>query len=208
MTKKGIWLTLLGIWFVLIVGLGIWFVLFSQGKLGVKKIPVGEESHLSSKKRTAVKVVEEKKIAPTLVGREEKLSLYKKGELVVGKIVKVQVKGSLTQRPVAADFVFNYDPSILHFQRISKKNFDQVLMTRNDTKNGRLAITLKNDSPKMVESGASLIELEFKVIKKQPTSVSLEFNGPGATKDTNLVVGVKPGEDSLRDVSPKEVFFE
>ncbi len=195
-------LLLLGVWLVVLGGFGVWYFWMSKKGQEYKKEVITQPPRVVEEqvpvKATATPVVREGVVGLQRVTRE----------LKAGGVARVRVVAvNVGRKVMAGDFVFEYDPKVLKFVRISDRAFDDVLMVRDDKK-GRVMVSLKSDKGLEVQPQDSLVEVEFKVLKVVPTQVSLEFKGVGKTTDTNLIFEGMAGADGLVNVDPVSVRWE
>ena len=195
-------LLLVGVWLLVLGGFGMWYFWMSKAGQEYKKEVIERPPRVMEEQV-------QKEVSITPVPRREVIGLQRvTRELKAGGTAKVRVVAiNVSRKVMAGDFVFEYDPKVLRFVRVSDKVFDDVLMVRDD-KNGMVIIKLKSDEGVSVQPQDSLVEVEFRVVQAASTEVGLVFKGAGSTTDTNLVLEDMAGEDSLVSVDPVSVKWE
>ncbi len=197
--KTNKWIFILaGLWLLAFVVLIVWYVQMAKNR------QVNQTNQ--ARTQTSPTIVKSSP-SPEMAKSEVNVGLYSPNEkLTPQKQVLVEVKALTAIEDLSSgDFVFNYDPKVLKFDKIANRKFDDVLFIRNDDKAGELFISAKNNKPLPVLVNEDLISLEFLALSKKPTSLSLVFDGVGKSTDTNIVTASYPGEDALVQVDPAQI---
>lgn len=136
------------------------------------------------------------------------MSIILAGEqkIIPNKTIKTQLIFASANTPIAGvDAIIRFDPKLVMVEQITpnKKVFDQILINRQQEKEGRIKITAYSPGEiSQLIGPMTLAFMDLKLFKNAPTLVELEFEEVGNLGDSNLIPEGFPFEDLLGEVYP------
>lgn len=132
-----------------------------------------------------------------------KISLEENQQIVPNATIKAKVELISPDEEIGgADVILIFDPRVISLEKITGNNeiFDQIVVNNQKQKEGRVKITAYQPKIEIKET-QTLAFVTFRLLENKPTSLGIEFLGPDAVTDSNLV-SQKTQKDILGEVQP------
>jgi len=126
----------------------------------------------------------------------------KNQKIVTNKDIKGEINFTSPLEEIAGiDVILKFDPKLIMIKNFqgNQEIFQNIIINNQKQKEGKIKITAYQKKGNTQNKNEELLGyLTFQLLEPQPTSIEIEFNGPGIVTDSNLI-----SEKSKKDLLEK-----